>query len=150
VPPPVRPSQEAFEAAFAVNETTLLAGKANFNLSDAQAYAVSMLGGDGLVTSHLLQNVLRTDGRARTCMLQTALAGCGADEVDVIATSTARIALVFGAADPFIKLAYLEHLPRHNLWQKKVYTSPQWGHAPHWQPDEEFKDLVVRFYEGNR
>lgn len=144
--PPGKPSQEAFEAAFATNATTLLAGKAEFNSTDAENYAAAMLGGSHYVTPELLQAVLRTDGRARARMLASALAGLGADQAETVATTSSRVALVIGGNDPFLRLDYLQRIPTANIWENRVHMSPDWGHAPHWQRDAEFKDILIRFY----
>ena len=144
--PPGKPSRTAFEAAFVTNETTLLAGKQEFSAGDPERYTAAMLDGADRVTPDMLKAAKRTDGRARQCMLNNALLGVGADQAKVLEASNARIALVIGEADPFVRLDYLDKLPTERLWERKVHTNPRWGHAPHWQMDDTFKELLPRFY----
>lgn len=142
--PPGRPSPEALNAAFHVNEATLLAGKANFDSLDAETYARAMLGTPD-IDPFLLNNVCRTDGRARELMFSSALAGIGRDQRDVAADPRRLFGIVHGGLDPFVRLDYLQSLTYGRLWRDRVVVLEDLGHAPHWQAPAVFAPILLEF-----
>lgn len=144
--PPGRPSAEAFIAAFTNEPTTMLAGKSVFTTDDASMYTSKMLDSPDGVPPDLLEAALRTDGRARSTLIASVMAGVGADHEALLRTSNVRIAVVIGRLDPFINQHYVSAIPAENLWKKTVHRGTEWGHAPHWRFDPEFEALALSFF----
>jgi pimeloyl-ACP methyl ester carboxylesterase len=142
--PPGKPSVEALEQAFIASGTTLLAGKRDFTEQEAVLYASNMLGEDP-PDPFLLKRVLRTDGRAREMMFQSALSGQGIDQRDVVMDPNRPVAMVHGADEPFVRQDYLELLKFGRLWRSKLQVLPGIGHAPHWQCPVKFNELLKDF-----
>lgn len=145
--PPVRPWPEALHEAFLPTPDMDLAGKPNFDLDDARTYVSRMLGIEGDPPPHLLEAALRTDGRARAFMMQSALAGVGNDARQLVAQSTAPLAVLHGAREAFVRLEYLAGLEYRNLWRSGIQVFECDGHAPHWTNPLEFNALMIAFLD---
>lgn len=146
--PPGKPSIEAFEAAFNADPITRLAGAEAFSDDDALQYTRAMLGVDN-PEPFLIAAAKRTDGRARSRMMQSVAQGLGADQREAYADGDRSVAVIVGEHDPFLKAAYLHALEAGRLWQGKVHRLPNEGHAPHHSPSAEFAQLLNRFLDEN-
>jgi pimeloyl-ACP methyl ester carboxylesterase len=142
--PPGKPSPEALEQAFFANDTTLLAGKNQFDPADVKNYVEAMLGTKP-ADPFFLMRAGRTDGRAREMMFISALAGVGIDQRTVVSSRFLPVAVVLGADDPFVRRDYLTSLTYGRLWRKEVAVLEGAGHAPHWQAPVIFNELLKSF-----
>jgi pimeloyl-ACP methyl ester carboxylesterase len=96
------------------------------------------------VPSFLLAAIARADGQCRERLHQAARAGDGADQREAVECSPVLIAVVNGAADPLIKLDYVESVAFRKLWSGRCHRLDG-GHAPFWHAAAEFNDLVRQF-----
>ena len=145
--PPVRPSPQALTEGFHASGEMQLAGKKAFSARDARTYAAQMLGGDHLVTPHLLERVFRTDGNARYFMMKNALAGVGMDARLVAETTCKPLCVVHGENEPFVRLGYLRSVRYRTLWNGSISLIRSAGHAPHWQAPTAFNTLLSSFLD---
>lgn len=140
--PPIGHNAADFAAGFRPQEHMDLTGKENFSEADIQAYARETAGAPA---PFLEAAVRRTDGRARRLMMEAAMAARGADQREVVSTSSVPVAVITGADEPFINNDYLLSFPYRNLWDRKVHVIPQTGHAPFWERPQAFNPLFERF-----
>lgn len=143
--PPVRPCPEALHEAFLATPDMDLAGKPDFDTDDARTYVTRMLGIDEDPPAHLLAAALRTDGRARAMMIESALAGTGNDARQLVTKSTTPLAVLHGAREAFVRLDYLTSLEYRNLWRSGIQVFECDGHAPHWTNPLAFNTLMLAF-----
>jgi len=93
----------------------------------------------------LVDAIRRTDGQARTWMMKNSADGLGLDAKDLVERDPRPLAVLHGADDPFINLAYLTKLAYRNIWQGQVQVLPGVGHAAHWQEPKTFNMLFHSF-----
>lgn len=148
--PPIRPSLEALQSAFAATPVMGLAGKEQFSEADARAYAAAMLDGEEHLTPQSVETAIRTDGRARRLMIENGVAGQGADETALLRSGPTRLAIVQGDADVFLSMDYLKALPADHLWRGAIQWLGGLGHAPHWSAPERFAALALAFIDEMR
>ena len=96
------------------------------------------------VPPFLVPAIARADGRCRERLLQAARAGDGADQRQAVESSPVPTAVVNGAADPLIKLDYVESVAFQKLWSGRCHRLDA-GHAPFWHAAADFNELVGRF-----
>jgi pimeloyl-ACP methyl ester carboxylesterase len=143
--PPIDPGPAALKDAFIASPAMSLAGKRNFTVPEARAYAESMLGGPRHLTVPLLRAARRTDGSARYWMVKNGLAGQGVDEIKLVGSKTTPLAVVRGDRDAFVSFSYIQGLRYRALWHKRVQVVSRAGHAPHWQRPRLFNRLLLAF-----
>lgn len=142
--PPVRLTPAGAAEGFRWTGVTALAGRRHFTPQDVRRYSRAMMGVRMPDGHHLLRMTARADGNARYWMVANGMAGRGSDEVATVVTSQRPIAVVQGAADPFLRIAYLNALPFKNLWQgRPVLISA--GHAANWQAPHAFNEAMMDF-----
>ena len=142
--PPVRLSPIGASEGFLPSTVMDLAGKENFSRADVSAYGSAMLGESIDPDSWFGRRVARTDGTARSLMLQNGLAGLGHDEESAVALCPKPLAILQGRNDPFVNLSHLERLAYGNLWLNSPVMIDG-GHAPHWTHPSEFNRCLVNF-----
>ena len=128
--PPVAPTPAALADAFAPTPLMAFAGQEEASPHEAEAYARACCGDAVDRIPALLEAARRTDGRARSCMMNSVLSGNGADGRRVAETATVPLAVVAGAEDPFLSKRYLLSLRCATLWRNKVHFIEDCGHAP--------------------
>ncbi|RXH28939.1 hypothetical protein XH99_14115 [Bradyrhizobium nanningense] len=141
--PPVRLNPEGVGAGFRWTPSTALAGRRRFSSEDCQRYVRAMMGTNRASTGHL-RAAEGTDGNARYWMVQNGMAGVGADEVDTVGADDRPLAILQGAADPFLKIDYVEGLRYRNIWKGRPVLLDA-GHAPHWQVPATFNRHMREF-----
>jgi pimeloyl-ACP methyl ester carboxylesterase len=143
--PPVRMTPEGIGAGFLSSPVMALTGKETFAADDALEYARHTLGVDLPVDAHLLRACVRTDGRARKFMFDSLAAGRALDEIDIVANSPIPLAVLNGAAEPFVNVSYLNGLAYRNLWEGVLFVAPGVGHACFWEAPSIFNPVFARF-----
>lgn len=142
--PPVRLNPDGVARGFRWTAATALAGRKTFSCNDVRRYTTTMMGKRLGNDNRFLEMARRTDGNARRWMVANAMAGRGADEIDVVSASDRPIAVVQGKSDPFLRVDYLERVPFRNLWRRKPILIDA-GHAAHWESPIEFNDAMMDF-----
>ena len=95
------------------------AGRKDLSASEMTAFAHAIFG--EAVPAFLLPAITRADGRCRERLFQVARAGDGADQRLAVEASPVPIAVINGAADPLIKLDYVESVAFRKLWSGRCH-----------------------------
>lgn len=98
-----------------------------------------------LFEAWMLDDALRTDGRARRVMFDAFLGGRGADQVGVVKGREVLVAVINGGEEPFVDLEYLDGLEWGRLWRGECVRMGGLGHAPFWEDPEGFEELLLEF-----
>ncbi len=141
--PPVAQTPEAIAAGFSNNPQVLLAGKQDFTPEDVETFG--MLISDGKLTNAIRQSIRRTDGRARLMMFANLFSGGTADERKIAETSPIPLAVVNGAEDGLVNVAYCDSVAYRNLWEGRCYRLAGLGHAAFMNAPEVFNPILSRF-----
>ena len=138
--PPVR--RGAMEEGFLASPHLASAGRKDLSPPEMRAFAGAIFGEP--VEPFLLQAIARADGRCRERLFQAAQAGHGVDQRLAVEASPVPIAVINGAADPLIKLDYVESVAFRKLWSGRSHRLDG-GHAPFWHAAADFNALLERF-----
>ena len=92
-----------------------------------------------------LDDILRTDGRARSGLAANAANGRYRDEVAVARDLKVPLAVLHGADEQLVKGRYFASLVMPTLWRGAVQTIPGAGHTPQWETPEAFDALLEAF-----
>jgi len=95
----------------------------------------------------VIEDAMRTDGKARAKMVASVLAGRGVDETEIVGRLPIPFALVVGREDSALDMDYLAKLPYQNLWRGKIDFIPDAKHAIVVDQVEPFHRLLRDFLE---
>jgi pimeloyl-ACP methyl ester carboxylesterase len=118
------------------------------DLTDKQArgyVAAAFRPGVADLPAFMIDDVLRTDGRARKNLGASITPGGFRDEVAVIASLTRPLAVLHGAEEQLINGDYAKTLAMPTLWRGAVQTSPGAGHILQWEQAKTFDTLLDAF-----
>jgi pimeloyl-ACP methyl ester carboxylesterase len=136
----------AMEAAFRPHPAMEATFAETMDRAQAEAYVAGFFRpGAADMASFFLGDALRTDGRARAAVGASIAPGGYRDEVVVLKELEAPVAILHGAEDQLVNLAYLESLTVPTLWRGAVQTIPGAGHAPQWETPDAFDALLTAF-----
>ena len=141
--PPVGLGAEAVGQGFLSHPHMGSAGKETLTSEEIESFAHTTCGDP--FKPFLRAAVARTDGRARRLMFESFAGGEGADQSQIVATAKLPLAVVNGADEPFVNLAYVAGLKYANLWEGKTHEIPHSGHAPFWDAPAAFDAILSRF-----
>ncbi|MGO9420928.1 alpha/beta fold hydrolase [Roseiarcus sp.] len=114
----------------------------------AAAFVASLFApGFGDIPSFFVDDVLRTDGRARKFLGASLMSGLYRDEVAVVRDLKAPLAVLHGTEEQRINGAYVVSLAMPTLWRDAIQKIPGAGHAPQWETPETFDALLKAFVE---
>jgi pimeloyl-ACP methyl ester carboxylesterase len=114
----------------------------------AAAYVASFFKpGFANVPPFFLEDVLRTDGRARSRLGASAASGGLRDEVVVVRDLRVPLAVLHGGEEQLVNGKYFGSLAMPTLWRGAVQVIPGAGHTPQWETPEAFDALVAAFIE---
>lgn len=143
--PPVAPDPAAIARAFIASPLMEFAGREGLSTDEVEAYARAACGPATDSIPALLEAARRTDGRARRCMMDQAMAGVGVDGRRVAETGGAPLAVVVGADDPFVERDALLSLDYASPWRGGVHVMAGCGHAPFLDKPAKFNELLDSF-----
>ena len=113
---------------------------------DALAYLAAFFRpGFADVPPFFLEDILRTDGRARSGLAASARNDEFRDEVGVVRNLTVPLAVVHGGDERLVNGRYFASLAMPTLWRGAVQTIPRAGHTPQWETPEAFDALIEAF-----
>jgi pimeloyl-ACP methyl ester carboxylesterase len=136
----------AMDRAFLPNPAMGVGFSPEITREQAEAYvAAGFAPGFSDVPAFFLEDVLRTDGRARAQVAASIDPSLTRDEVDVVAGLKAPLAILHGERDQLVNGAYFASLKAPTLWRGAVQTILQAGHAPHWETPDAFDALIEDF-----
>lgn len=141
--PPVGLGAEAVGRGFLSHPHMASAGKENLTPEEIESFAHTTCGDP--FEPFLREAVARSDGRARRLMFESFAAGQGDDQSRIVGTSKIPLAVVNGADEPFVNLAYVSGLAYANLWEGKTHEILYSGHAPFWDAPAAFDAIFSRF-----
>ena len=140
--PPVGRDPADMAAGFLPSPHMEFTGREHLSDLEAAAYADETT---GIVEEFMRHAVRRTDGRARSLMMEAAAAGRHADQRKLVETSPVPLAVVTGADEPFVNNAYLASLDYANLWEGEIHVVADSGHAPFRDARQAFDPILARF-----
>jgi pimeloyl-ACP methyl ester carboxylesterase len=120
-----------------------VAGKTAWSEKDAESFIHALFGESA--EPFLCEAALRADGRFRKRLFESSREGEGANQRQTVKAATIPIAVINGAADPFIKLDYFETICFQNLWDGIAHRLAGLGHVPFWEGPDVFDPLLERF-----
>ncbi|MCP5364288.1 MAG: alpha/beta fold hydrolase [Hyphomicrobiales bacterium] len=136
----------ALNEAFLPHPAIAFNFQADLRDEEIEAFARSLFRpGFDAVPPSCLDDIRRTDGRARETLAASIQAGNYADEVDVVARLTTPLAVVFGAQEQLVNTQYPAGLTIPSLWRSQVQLIPDAGHAAHWEQHDAFNRLLEDF-----
>jgi pimeloyl-ACP methyl ester carboxylesterase len=91
--------------------------------------------------------VKRTDQKARKMMFVHFDEGKCADQRKLVGETKVPIAVVNGAKEPFINLAFVKSVEFGNLWGGECIEMVGLLHAPFWAKPDEFQPILEAFVE---
>jgi pimeloyl-ACP methyl ester carboxylesterase len=94
-----------------------------------------------------LDDVLRTDGRARSNLGASIAPGGARDEVEVARSLKVPLAVLHGGEEQLVNGRYFASIAMPTLWRGAVQVIPGAGHTPHWETPGAFDALLAAFIE---
>jgi pimeloyl-ACP methyl ester carboxylesterase len=117
----------------------------------AAAFVASLFApGFGDIPPFFVEDVLRTDGRARKFLGASGRSGLYRDEVVAVRDLKTPLAVLHGTEEQRINGAYIESLAMPTLWRGAIQKIPGAGHAPQWETPETFDALLEAFIEETK
>jgi len=143
--PPVSTVADMPEA-FLPNPAVQLGFTADVDADAALAYATSFLApGATLDTSELVDDILATDGTARSDFYASLGTMRVVDEVEVVGALTRPLAILHGDGEQLISLDYLRRIVAPTLWRGDIQIMAGVGHAPQEENPAELAALLDQF-----
>jgi pimeloyl-ACP methyl ester carboxylesterase len=136
----------AMEEAFLPNPAVNVGFQAEVSEEDARAYAASFFASDTPApTVPFVEDILRTDGRARSGLAASIQPNGYQDEVEIVAHLTTPLAVIHGKEEKLVNEAYIRNLTMPTLWRSAIQIIDDAGHAPQWEQPEAFNALLEAF-----
>ncbi|HLW93425.1 MAG TPA: alpha/beta hydrolase [Roseiarcus sp.] len=141
----------AMDKAFLPNPAMGVGFSAEVTKEQAAAYVESFFKpGYADIAPSFVDDILRTDGCARS-QLAASIAPKGyRDEVEIVAQLKRPLAVLHGAEEQLVNGAYFDGLAMPTLWRKSVQTVFDAGHAPQWEQPQTFNALIDAFAAETR
>ncbi len=138
----------AMELAFLPHPAMRVAFAETIDRDQAAAYVASFFApGFADIPAFFVEDVLRTDGRARAGIRAGIGSGGYHDETVIVRDLEAPLAVLHGVEDQLVNGAYFATLTMPTLWRGAVQTIPGAGHAPQWETPQAFDALLEAFLE---
>ena len=142
--PPVSDGS-SFSRAYLPDPAFSLGFEAALTQEHAAAYAAALAAESTVPVEPLVEDILATDGSARSGLAQSIGEGRFADEVAILKTIGQPVAILHGAAEQVVDRDYLEGLTVPTLWRGAVQTVEGAGHAIHLDCPAELSGLLEAF-----
>ncbi|HEV3043011.1 MAG TPA: alpha/beta fold hydrolase [Roseiarcus sp.] len=138
----------AMDKAFLPNPAMGVGFSAEVSREQAESYATSgFRPGYADIAPSFVEDILRTDGRARAGLAASIAPGGYRDEVEIVAKLSQPLAVLHGAEEQLVNRAYFETLTMPTLWRNSVQVIVGAGHAPQWEKAQAFNALLDAFVE---
>lgn len=136
----------AMDRAFLPNPAMNIGFTSEITREQAQQYAeAAFRPGQADVPAVFVEDIVRTDGRARAQLAAGIVPGGYRDEVDVVARLGRPLAVLHGAQEQLVNGAYFNDLAMPTLWRGAVQAFPEAGHTPQWEDADAFNRLLQDF-----
>lgn len=97
------------------------------------------------IPQQFIDDLRRTDGRARSSIAESAGRGELRDERRAVAELTRPLAVLHGVHEQVVRRAYYDSVAMPTLWRGAVQELPEAGHAPQWESSDGFNRLLAEF-----
>jgi pimeloyl-ACP methyl ester carboxylesterase len=139
-------SRESVREAFLPNPAIEFAFQESTDSVEASAYLAAFFRpGFADIPPFFLDDILRTDGRARSGLAASAAAGAFRDEVAIVRDLRVPLAVLHGAEEPIVNGSYFASLAMPTLWRGAAQVIPGAGHTPQWETPDAFDALIEAF-----
>jgi len=135
----------AMAEAFLPHPAMAAAFQEELSAEQIAAFAAAMFNPGTAIPEFFLDDMRRTDGRARAGLAASIAPNGYADEVVVVENLTRPLAVLQGENEQLVNLAYLNSLKMPTLWRGAVQVVEGAGHATQWEQPEKFNALVKAF-----
>ncbi|KAF2830404.1 alpha/beta-hydrolase [Ophiobolus disseminans] len=126
-----------------------LAGQRDWSEAEALAFSQNSAaaGLEKFWEPWMYEDAKGTDPRVRCVMAQNFLDGVGADQRRIVESKDVLIAVVNGAEEQFVDLAYLDNIRWKKLWRGNCMRLQGLHHAPFWEEPDAFEKVLVEFVQ---
>jgi pimeloyl-ACP methyl ester carboxylesterase len=141
-------SSEAMSEAFLPNPAMKFTFQESVDSIEASAYVAAFFrSGFADIPPFFLDDVLRTDGRARSNLGASIGPGGARDEGVVVRDLKVPLAVLHGGEEQLVNGRYFGSVAMPTLWRGAVQMIPYAGHTPQWETPNPFDALVEAFVE---
>ncbi|MCO5131000.1 MAG: alpha/beta hydrolase [Xanthobacteraceae bacterium] len=145
---PPLPFPPVMENAFLPSKTNAYIFTRDLTEEQARAFVASAFKpGVTDLPREMIDEVLRTDGRAREQLAAQISTSGFRDEVEIVANLKQPLAVLHGAQEQLINGVYFDTLTMPTLWRGKVQVIDDAGHLPHWEQADKFNALIGAFVD---
>ncbi len=130
--PPYEGSFAAYPNALSESQAKQYMSTCGFNVENPSVY-------------FMIEDAMKTDGKSRSKMAESVLAGKGIDETEIVNNLTIPLAIVVGREDPALGLNYITHLNYRNLWHGKIEFIEHAQHALPVHQADQLHQLIEDF-----
>ncbi|MCB1644031.1 MAG: alpha/beta hydrolase [Pseudomonadales bacterium] len=133
---------QAMASAFTASDALPLGNSTSLSESECGLYAAFYISTPRPeLVKRFARDVQATDQAARGAASNSELA----DELAILNSTPARVAVLHGEHDRFVNFGYLSSLAFASLWRNDIQVIPGVGHAPNWEAPEAFNGLLQAF-----
>jgi pimeloyl-ACP methyl ester carboxylesterase len=139
-------AREAMSEAFLPNSAMKVTFQERVDRLEASAYVAAFFRpGFADIPPFFLNDVLRTDGRARSNLGASIGPGGSRDECAVVRDLKVPLAVLHGGEEQLVNGRYFGSVAMPTLWRGAVQMIPDAGHTPQWEAPEAFDALIEAF-----
>ena len=145
--PPIA-SGELLQEAFLPNPAMRFTFQESLDSIEASAYVAAFFRpGFTDIPPFFLEDVARTDARARGALGASVGAGLYRDEGAVARGLKVPLAVLHGREEQLVNARYFGSVAMPTLWRGAVQIIPGAGHTPQWETPDAFDALIEAFVE---
>jgi pimeloyl-ACP methyl ester carboxylesterase len=139
-------SREAMSEAFLPNPAMKVTFQEDLDSTEASAYVAAFFRpGFADIPPFFLDDVLRTDGRARSNLGASIRTARVRNEGKTVRDLKAPLAVLHGGEEQLVNGRYFASLAMPTLWRGAVQRIPDAGHTPQWETPKVFDALIEAF-----
>jgi pimeloyl-ACP methyl ester carboxylesterase len=139
-------SREAMSEAFLPNPAMKITFQENVDGIEGSDYVAAFFRpGFADIPSFFLDDVLRTDGRARSNLGASVQRGEARDECEVARDLKVPLGVLHGGEEQLVNARYFGSVAMPTLWRGAVQMIPYAGHTPQWETPKAFDALIESF-----
>jgi pimeloyl-ACP methyl ester carboxylesterase len=97
------------------------------------------------VPQFFVDDINNTDPDARKFLVRNVAKNKFKDEIKIVSNLKIPLAIIHGAYDIIINLAYITKLHIPSLWRNEIQVIKDAGHSPQWETADEFNNILEEF-----
>lgn len=134
------------DAFLATNPAAGLGFQSHLTNAELETYVASLFAPEEThIPDFFYKDVRRTDPASREQLLFSVGTLNYTDEINIVQSIAAPLAILHGESDQGISLSYIEGLNIQNLWGGKVHVIKGSGHTLQWESPHKFNRLLRAF-----